>query len=374
MRVALGGADRKPGHRRDLREAEIECVLERNDGCLGSRQLVEMASQLTARLGVREGGNRIPVGRRTLVLDELLGAAGSLRLGDVLAGVDDEPMQPRRELGLAPKLPDPDHQLRKRLLSRVAAVLGIAEEMQRKSLHPRRVALTESREGARVARLRTCHEDRVRKALVDERRGGTRLTCRSGLIGHSTPRGEAGLHGALNLVAMALVPELVMPRLRGRFGQTYLHVLETPTTQAMFPPDAPHGAVALAEHQTEGKGRLGRDWIDEPGTGLTFSILLRPPGPVARWPELTIVAAEAVAGAIGPEASIKQPNDILVDGKKVAGILAEAGERVVLGIGVNVGRAPWPGAGFLERDRLELLAEILSRFETGYERWASSLA
>ena len=182
------------------------------------------------------------------------------------------------------------------------------------------------------------------------------------------------MHGALNLVVMALVPELVTPRLRGRFGRTYLHALETPTTQAMFPPDAPHGAVALAEHQTAGKGRLGRDWIDEPGTGLTFSILLRPPGPVARWPELTIVAAEAVAGAIGPEASIKQPNDILVDGKKVAGILAEAGERVVLGIGVNVGRAPWPGAGFLERDRLELLVDILSRFESGYERWASSLA
>ena len=80
---------------------------------------------------------------------------------------------------------------------------------------------------------------------------------------------------------------------------------------------------------------------------------------MAEWPELTLVAAEAVAGAIGPAAEIKHPNDVLVGGRKVAGILAEAGDHVVLGIGVNVGAAPWQGAGFVERDRLELLVEIL---------------
>ena len=117
----------------------------------------------------------------------------------------------------------------------------------------------------------------------------------------------------------------------------------------MLPPGAGHGAVALTEHQTEGRGRLGRTWVDEPGTGLLFSVALLPPPPVAVWPELTLVAAEAVAGAIGPAASIKHPNDVLVDGKKVAGILAEAQERVVLGIGINVGRAAWPGAGAIER-------------------------
>ena len=93
--------------------------------------------------------------------------------------------------------------------------------------------------------------------------------------------------------------------------------------------------------------------------------------PVARWPELTLVAAQAVRASIGPEATIKDPNDVLVDGRKVAGILAEAGDHVVLGIGVNIGTAPWPGAGFVERDRLELLVEILQRFETGYEAWAN---
>jgi BirA family biotin operon repressor/biotin-[acetyl-CoA-carboxylase] ligase len=138
-------------------------------------------------------------------------------------------------------------------------------------------------------------------------------------------------------------------------------------------PEASHGTVALAEHQTAGRGRLGRIWVDEPSSGLALSVVLRPPPPVARWPELTLVAAEAVAGAIGPEASIKEPNDVLVGGRKVAGILAEASDHVVLGIGVNVGHAPWPGAGAIEGDRLALLVEILERLERGYDAWAASL-
>ena len=113
-------------------------------------------------------------------------------------------------------------------------------------------------------------------------------------------------------------------------------------------------------------------WVDEPGAGLALSVVLRPPPPVVRWPELTLVAARAVAGAIGDGASIKDPNDVLVGGRKVAGILAEAGEHVVLGIGVNVGTAPWPGAGAVERDRLELLVEILGRLERGYDAWAAA--
>ncbi len=171
---------------------------------------------------------------------------------------------------------------------------------------------------------------------------------------------------------MALTADVVLPRLRGSFGQTYYYAVETPTTQKLPPDDAPHGAVALAEHQTEGRGRRERVWVDEPGAGLTFSVVLQPPPPLARWPELTIVAAEAVAGAIGPGASIKEPTDVLLDGRKVAGILAEADERGVLGIGVNVGSAPWPGAGAVSADRLELLVEILARFEQGYERWLTA--
>jgi BirA family biotin operon repressor/biotin-[acetyl-CoA-carboxylase] ligase len=103
-----------------------------------------------------------------------------------------------------------------------------------------------------------------------------------------------------------------------------------------------------------------------------FSVVLEPPPPVAAWPELTLVAARAVADAIGPEATIKDPNDVLVDGKKVAGILAEAGERVVVGIGINVGESAWPGAGWVDRDPLELLVDVLELLERGYEEWLLS--
>jgi BirA family biotin operon repressor/biotin-[acetyl-CoA-carboxylase] ligase len=169
-----------------------------------------------------------------------------------------------------------------------------------------------------------------------------------------------------------LTPELVLPALRGSFGREYYYEPVAPTTQRMLPPAACHGAVALAEHQTEGRGRLGRTWVDEPGSGLTFSVLLLPPPPVARWPELTLLAAHAVAEEIGPEAAIKHPNDVLVGGRKVAGILAEAGERVILGIGVNIEASPWPGAGFVERDRLDLLAGVLDRLEQRYDVWAAT--
>ena len=171
-----------------------------------------------------------------------------------------------------------------------------------------------------------------------------------------------------------LRPDVVLPALRGTYGREYHYAPEAPTTQRMLPPGAAHGAVALTEHQTEGRGRLGRTWVDEPGTGLLFSVVLLPPPPVAVWPELTLVAAEAVAGAIGPAATIKHPNDVLVDGKKVAGILAEAQERVVLGIGINVGRTAWPGAGAVDAERLVLLVDVLQRLERGYGSWLARVS
>ena len=173
---------------------------------------------------------------------------------------------------------------------------------------------------------------------------------------------------------MRLTPDVVLPALRGSYGREFHYAEEVATTQRMLPPDAGHGALALAEHQTEGRGRLGRTWVDEPGTGLLFSVVLRPPPPVAAWPALTLVAAEAVAGAIGPGAAIKHPNDVLVEGRKVAGILAEAQERVVLGIGINVGETAWPGAGAIEADRLALLVDVLERLERGYDSWLGNVS
>jgi BirA family biotin operon repressor/biotin-[acetyl-CoA-carboxylase] ligase len=171
-----------------------------------------------------------------------------------------------------------------------------------------------------------------------------------------------------------LTPDVVLPALRGSYGREFHYAEEVATTQRMLPPEAGHGAVALTEHQTEGRGRLGRTWLDEPGMGLLFSVVLRPPPPVGAWPGLTLVAAEAVAGAIGPGAAIKHPNDVLVEGRKVAGILAEAQERVVLGIGINVGEAAWPGAGAVEADRLALLVDVLERLERGYDSWLDNVS
>jgi biotin-[acetyl-CoA-carboxylase] ligase BirA-like protein len=169
-------------------------------------------------------------------------------------------------------------------------------------------------------------------------------------------------------VTVLLEPGIVAPALRGSYGREYHWAEVAATTQRMLPPGAEHGAVALAEHQTEGRGRLGRSWAD---SALMFSVALYPPLPVADWPELTLVAAHAVAGAIGPAASIKPPNDVLVRGLKAAGILAEAGDRVVLGIGINVGGASWPGAGWVDRDRLDLLVDVLERLEREYDEWSS---
>lgn len=167
---------------------------------------------------------------------------------------------------------------------------------------------------------------------------------------------------------MFLRPEVVLPKLRGAFGREYHWAEAAPTTQRMFPAEATHGAVALAERQTEGRGRLGRTWED---SALMFSVVLHPPQPVARWPELTLVAADAVAAAAGPGATIKHPNDVLVDGRKAAGILAEASGRVVVGIGINVGGSAFPGAGWVDRDRLELFVDVLERLERGYGDWLS---
>lgn len=170
---------------------------------------------------------------------------------------------------------------------------------------------------------------------------------------------------------MLLEPAIVLPRLRGSFGREYHWAAVAATTQRMLPAAAAHGAVALAERQTAGRGRLGRTWAD---SALMFSVALYPPEPVARWPELTLLAAHAVMDAIGTGATIKHPNDVLVDGRKAAGVLAEAGERVVLGVGINVGGTAWPGAGWVDADRLELLVEVLERLERGYDTWRNTLS
>jgi BirA family biotin operon repressor/biotin-[acetyl-CoA-carboxylase] ligase len=111
---------------------------------------------------------------------------------------------------------------------------------------------------------------------------------------------------------------------------------------------APDGLVVVAERQTAGRGRRGAGWFAEPGKSLAFSIVVRPPEPKSRWPRLALAAGLAVAEAAEayvPLVGIKWPNDVWIDGRKVAGILVEAGaDFAVVGIGINVNVAEFPPA------------------------------
>jgi len=172
--------------------------------------------------------------------------------------------------------------------------------------------------------------------------------------------------------------------LRGRFGRPYTFVDRCASTQRLLD-GAPEGAVAATDEQTEGRGRLGRSWHAPAGSSLLFSIVLEPAVPSSRLPELSLVAGAAVAEAIssetGLETTVKHPNDVLIGGRKVAGILAESADgRVVLGIGINVtqprGELPTAEATSLTLEgatveREELLAAVLERLEARYDSWVS---
>jgi BirA family biotin operon repressor/biotin-[acetyl-CoA-carboxylase] ligase len=188
-------------------------------------------------------------------------------------------------------------------------------------------------------------------------------------------------------VADSLAPGAVQPLLVGRFGHVYRYEELCTSTQRLLQDDDPEGTVAVAEEQSEGRGRLGRTWHALPRTSVLVSVLLRPEIEPSRLPELSLVAggavAEAIADVTGIDPAIKFPNDVLVGGKKVAGILAESSEgRVVLGVGVNANQTAdelpddaqtQPTSLRIELgkpvDRAVLLAAILIRLERAYGRW-----
>lgn len=128
----------------------------------------------------------------------------------------------------------------------------------------------------------------------------------------------------------------------------YFHQLDSTNTCArrLAAEGALEGEVVIAEEQTRGRGRLGRIWVSPPYLNLYFSVVLRPLLPPIHAPQITLMAAVALADAAAAFSSrppvIKWPNDILVDGRKLAGILTESSctseriEFVILGIGVNV--------------------------------------
>ena len=189
----------------------------------------------------------------------------------------------------------------------------------------------------------------------------------------------------------SLSPDVVEPLLRGRFGRPYLYFTRCESTQRELAADAPEGAVAVAEEQTAGRGRLGRPWHAPRGTSVLVSINLRPEVPVQRLPELSLVAGLAAADAIAAETELQPevrfPNDLLIGGRKVAGILAEArDERVVLGIGINANLTEeelppdvdTPATSLLVEggttiDRARLLATLLEQLEKRYDAWVSEV-
>ena len=188
----------------------------------------------------------------------------------------------------------------------------------------------------------------------------------------------------------SLAPGVVQPLLRGRFGHVYRYEELFPSTQRLLEPSDPEGAVAVAEQQSAGRGRLGRTWIAPARTSILASVLLRPPVAPPRLPELCLVSggavAEAIAEEIDIEPAIKFPNDVLIDGRKVAGILAESSDgRVVLGIGLNVNqtREQLPPDADTEPtslrlevgkplERAPLLATVLQRLELAYDKWVAT--
>lgn len=155
---------------------------------------------------------------------------------------------------------------------------------------------------------------------------------------------------------------------------------------------AAEGAVLVSSEQTAGRGRLDRQWASPPGTSLSMSLLLRPEPPFPQWGWLSLLAGMAVSSAVhglAAEAGVsldiglKWPNDVLVRGLKVCGILSEriehaTGARAVVGIGLNVAQSaaelPVPTATSLALeglpvDQSRLVAAILTEFERHYRSW-----
>lgn len=150
-------------------------------------------------------------------------------------------------------------------------------------------------------------------------------------------------------------PDLIVPRevqegLRTKsIGREIVHCIETGSTNSLAMELARQGAAdgtaVVAEAQTAGKGRRGRNWVSPRGN-LYLSVVLRPAVPVNKAPLITLMGAVAIASAIrkhlGVPAAIKWPNDILISGRKVSGLLTEMSaepdriRHIVLGIGVNV--------------------------------------
>jgi BirA family transcriptional regulator, biotin operon repressor / biotin---[acetyl-CoA-carboxylase] ligase len=195
----------------------------------------------------------------------------------------------------------------------------------------------------------------------------------------------------LRSVPDLLLPEILRPLLRGTMFETHLHhffKIGSTNTAAMIAAaeGAPEGSVFLAEEQTAGRGRGANVWQSPRSTGIYCSVILRPVLPPADMLVLSLATGLAVQAAIRQvdarvNVDLKWPNDVLIDGKKVCGILTEMNAEatrvryVVAGIGINVNQASFPEdlaatslrlATGSEWSRVELVAALLKSLEREY--------
>jgi BirA family biotin operon repressor/biotin-[acetyl-CoA-carboxylase] ligase len=199
----------------------------------------------------------------------------------------------------------------------------------------------------------------------------------------------------LEQVPDILTPNMVRQRLKGSlFGRHIHHFFKVDSTNRVALELAhagePEGTVVIAEEQTAGRGRAGRAWHSERAAGIYMTLLLRPPLSPVQAPLLTMLAGLSAHAAIQAElhlsVDLKWPNDLMLNGKKLGGILTEmhaepsAVKFVIVGIGINVNQEKFPGelsaiATSLRIEsgrrlsRLELLSRLLREFETDYNRF-----
>lgn len=199
----------------------------------------------------------------------------------------------------------------------------------------------------------------------------------------------------LERVPDILSPELLRQRLKGSlFGKRIHHFFRTDSTNRIAlelgQAGEPEGAVVLAEEQTAGRGRAGRSWFSERASGIYATLLLRPPISPVQAPLLTMMAGlsahAAIAAQTGLRPDLKWPNDLLLNGRKLGGILTEMHAEtqlvrfVIVGIGINVNAEKFSGelsetatslriASGKTQSRLELLARLLREFESDYRRF-----
>lgn len=193
----------------------------------------------------------------------------------------------------------------------------------------------------------------------------------------------------------ALIAEEIVPELHTSWAGRHLHHFAqigstNEVAMELALRGAPHGTVVIAEEQTQGKGRLSRSWISSPRLGIYASLVLRTPLPLMEAHHATSVAAVALSEVLITiwtlPARIKWPNDILVNGRKIAGILTELQSDqdytrfLVIGVGINVNHQPrdlegpfrYPATSVaLEcgrtTNRKDLLVQFLARFENQYD-------